>query len=71
MLQSKIFANGCTTLPQPVREALAVKVGDTVHYVISKKRADCKSPISDCNHRCACAERSVLNWRLYAATLGY
>ena len=37
MLQSMIFANGSTSLPQPVREALAVKAGDTVHFVISKK----------------------------------
>ena len=36
MLESKVFANGSTTLPKPVREALAVKAGDTVHVVISK-----------------------------------
>jgi AbrB family looped-hinge helix DNA binding protein len=35
MLQSKVFANGSTTLPKPVREALGVKAGDTVRYVIS------------------------------------
>ncbi len=34
MYQSKIFANGSTTLPKPVREALGVKAGDTVRYVI-------------------------------------
>ena len=37
MLQSKVFANGSTTLPQPVREVLAVMAGDTFHFVISKK----------------------------------
>mgnify|MGYP006108707867 FL=1 len=37
MLESKVFANGSTTLPQPVREALGVKAGDTVHFVSSKK----------------------------------
>ena len=34
MYQSKIFENGSTTLPKPVREAFGVKVGDTVRYVI-------------------------------------
>ena len=37
MLESKVFANGSATLPQPVREALGVKAGDTVHFVNSKK----------------------------------
>jgi antitoxin PrlF len=35
MLQSKIFANGLTTLPKPVRDALGIKAGDRVRYVIS------------------------------------
>jgi bifunctional DNA-binding transcriptional regulator/antitoxin component of YhaV-PrlF toxin-antitoxin module len=26
--QSKIFANGSTTLPKPVRDALGIKAGD-------------------------------------------
>ena len=34
--QSKIFANGSTTLPKPVRDALNVKAGDSVRYVISE-----------------------------------
>ena len=34
MYQSKIFENGSTTLPKPVREAFGVKAGDTVRYVI-------------------------------------
>ena len=38
MLQSKIFANGSTTLPKPVREALGVEAGDHVRYVISGDR---------------------------------
>ena len=33
--QSKVFANGSTTLPKPVRDALGVKAGDSVRYVIS------------------------------------
>ena len=38
MLQSKIFANGSTTLPKPVRDALGIKPGDHVRYVISGDR---------------------------------
>ena len=34
--QSKVFANGSTTLPKPVRDALGVKAGDSVRYVISE-----------------------------------
>ena len=34
MYQSKIFANGSTTQPKPVREAPGVKAGDTVRYVV-------------------------------------
>ena len=37
MLESKVFANGSTTLPQPVREAFGVKAVDTVRFFISKK----------------------------------
>ena len=37
MLESKIFANGSTTLPKPVRDALGLKAGDRVRYVISEK----------------------------------
>ena len=36
MLESKVFANGSTTLPKPVREALGVKAGDTVRFVTSE-----------------------------------
>ena len=37
MLQSKVFANGSTTLPKTVRDGLGVKAGDTVRYVISEQ----------------------------------
>ena len=37
MLESKVFANSSTTLPKPVRDALGVKAGDRVRYVISEK----------------------------------
>jgi AbrB family looped-hinge helix DNA binding protein len=37
MLESKIFANGSTTLPKPVRDALGIKAGDPLRYVISDK----------------------------------
>ena len=37
MLESKVFANSATTLPKPVRDALGVKAGDRVRYVISEK----------------------------------
>ena len=38
MYKSKIFANGSTTLPKPVLDALGVKAGDRVRYVISEDR---------------------------------
>lgn len=37
LYQSKIFANGSTTLPKPVRDALGIQAGDRVRYVISEK----------------------------------
>ena len=37
LYQSQIFANGSTTLPKPVRDALGIKAGDRVRYVISEK----------------------------------
>ena len=36
LYQSKIFTNGSTTLPKPVRNALGVEAGDSVRYVMSK-----------------------------------
>ena len=41
MYQSKIFANGSTTLPKPVREAPGMKAGDTVRYVIHEDGGYC------------------------------
>lgn len=38
LYQSKIFANGSTTLPKPVRDALCIKAGDRARYVISEDR---------------------------------
>ena len=38
LYQSKIFANGSTTLPKPVRDTLGVKAGDSVRYAISEDR---------------------------------
>ena len=38
LYQSKIFANGATTLPKPVRDALGVKAGDSIRDVISEDR---------------------------------
>ena len=37
LYQSKIFANGSTTLPEPVRDALGITAGDRVRYVMSEK----------------------------------
>ena len=37
MLESKVFANSTTALPKPVRDALGVKAGDRVRFVISEK----------------------------------
>jgi len=37
LYQSQIFANGSTTLPKPVRDALGIKAGDRLRYVISEK----------------------------------
>ena len=36
LYQSKIFANGSTTLPKPVRDVLDIKAGDSVRYVMSE-----------------------------------
>lgn len=37
MLESKVFANCSTILPKPVRDALGVKAGDRIRYVIPEK----------------------------------
>ena len=49
MLESKVFANGSTTLPKPVREALSVKAGDTVRIVISENGVHVSSVPSEEN----------------------
>ena len=38
LYQSKIFANGSTTLPKPVRNPLGVQAGDRVRYVVAEDR---------------------------------
>ena len=38
LYQSKIFTDGSTTLPKPVRDALGIKAGDRVCYVMSEDR---------------------------------
>ena len=48
LYQSKIFANGSKTLPKPVRDALGIKAGDRVRYVISEKGVQFfKMPLED------------------------
>ena len=37
MLESKVFANGSTTLLKPIRQELGVEAGDRVRYVIFEK----------------------------------
>ena len=49
LYQSKIFANGSTTLPQPVRNALGVKAGDSVRYVIAEDGVQVLKMLSDDN----------------------
>lgn len=38
MLESTITSKGRITLPKPIREALSLKTGDRVRYVIDKGR---------------------------------
>ena len=47
--QSKVFANGSKTLPKPVRDALGVKAGDSVRYVISENGVQVSKRLSDDN----------------------
>mgnify|MGYP001587316871 CR=1 FL=1 len=48
LYQSKIFANGSTTLPKPVRDALGVKAGDHVGYVICEDGVQVlRTPLDD------------------------
>ena len=47
--QTKIFANGATTLPKPVRDALGVKAGDSIRDVISENGVQVLKRLSDDN----------------------
>ena len=49
ILQSKVFANGSTTLPKPVRDALGVKAGDRIRYIIFEDRVQILKVPSDGN----------------------
>ena len=49
LYRSKIFANGSTTLPKPVRDALGNKAGDRVRYVISEKGVNVFRVASEAN----------------------
>lgn len=67
MLESKIFANGSTTLPKPVRDALGIKAGDRVRYVISEKGVTVLRVLSDENSVKAHADDPDLHDALDAA----
>ena len=49
LYQSKIFANGSTTLPKPVRDAIGIKADDRVRYVISEKGVNVFRVASEAN----------------------
>ena len=49
LYQSKIFANGSTTLPKPVRNPLGVQAGDRVRYVVAEDRVQVLKMPSDDN----------------------
>ena len=49
ILQSKVFANGSTTLPKPVRDALGIKAGDRIRYIIFEDRVQILKVPSDDN----------------------
>ena len=49
MPKSKVFANGSTTLPKPVRDALGVKAGDRIRYIIFEDRVQILKVPSDGN----------------------
>ena len=65
--QSKVFANGSTTLPKPVRDALGVKAGDSVRYVFSEKGVNLLRVSSDENSAKAHADDPDLREALDAA----
>jgi len=67
LYQSKIFANGSTTLPKPVRDALGVKAGDRIRYVMSEKGVNVFRVPSDENSVKAHVDDSDLRGALDAA----
>ena len=67
LYQSKIFANGSTTLPKPVRDALGVKAGDRIRYVMSEKGVNVFRVPSDENSVKAHVDDSDLRGVLDAA----
>ena len=67
MLESKVFANGSTTLPKPVRDALGIKPGDRVRYVISENGVTVLRVPSDENSVKTHADGSDLRKALDAA----
>jgi bifunctional DNA-binding transcriptional regulator/antitoxin component of YhaV-PrlF toxin-antitoxin module len=67
LYQSKIFANGSTTLPKPVRDALGVKAGDSVRYVISENGVQVLKRLSDDNSLKVHAHDPALSEALDAA----
>ena len=67
MLQSKIFANGSTTLPKPVRDALGIKAGDRIRYVMSEDGVNVLRVPSDENSVKAHADDPDLREALDAA----
>ena len=67
MLKTKVFANGSTTNPKPVREALGVKAGDRVRYIISEKGVHVSRVPSDENSVKTHADDPALREALDAA----
>ena len=67
--QAKIFANGATTLPKPVRDALGVKAGDSVRYVIAEDGVQVLRTPSDDNSLKVHAHDPALREALDAANL--
>ena len=67
LYQSKILANGSTTLPKPVRDALGIKAGDRVRYIISEKGVNVLRVPSDENSVKAHSDDADLHDALDAA----
>ena len=61
LYQSKIFANGSTTLPKPVRDALGIKAGDRVRFAISEGRVQVFKVASEKAHADDPALREALD----------